>query len=184
MEKAQTGIQKTWVWGLGYITREVYDYGYLSSLTCPRKITWSVEWSQKSLSALGLHDMDGFGIKNLSFPPSSIHHTLIPPTPNLLMIKALEGYLWCPICWHTARERNVLATCAHVYFILDAFQRSRVWEEGEGGRGPPCRISYRYYCPTPYVGTGPKHSRQSGCGKAWAFYQLASSKGQIRDLEF
>lgn len=68
-------------------------------------------------------------------------------------------------------------------FILDAFQRAGGGEKAETER-PPCRISYKSCCPTPYVGTEPKRSRQSACGKTLAFYQLASSKGQIRDLDF
>lgn len=70
-----------------------------------------------------------------------------------------------------------------LWFILDTFQRTGAGER-KGRERPLCRISYKYRCPAPYVGTGPKYSRQSACGKAWASYQIASSKDQIRDLKF
>lgn len=161
----------------GWWLQILLDAFLLQSVT--EKLCASVKWSQKSLSALRLHSTESFDLKNLSFPPSTYHLSPIayPQSANnqssrrlLLVFHLLE--------WE---ERGMLLP--HVLlFILDAFQRAE--EKREGRRGPPCRISFKYYCPSPYVGTGPKHSRQSACGKTWTFCQLESSKGQIKDLEF
>ena len=169
MEKAQTGIQETRVWGLGHITRELCDYGQLSSPTCPRKITrqcWIVlevplgSWTPWH---------NGFVLKKLSFPLSSIHPHLPPPTPNLLMIRALEGYLWCPICWDTARERIAPATCALVYFILDAFQRAGGSRRGRERGGLLAGSVTSIVVPLHMQGLGPSTADNQHVGKPGPF---------------
>lgn len=38
-------------------------------------------------------------------------------------------------------------------------------EKRKEGWDASLQISYKYYCPTPHVGPGPEHGRQSACGK-------------------
>lgn len=97
----------------------------------------------------------------ISLPQSAENQSIGPSpiVPHLLATQAERGMLLPHV----------------VLFILDTFQRTRVERRGRRER-PPCRISYKYCCLAPYVGTGPKHRRQSACGKAWAFYRLESPK--------
>lgn len=152
------------------------------SLTCPEKLRGMLNGLRSCSQPLDSMTWMDLAYRTWVFPPSSIHHILIPPTSNLLMIRALEGCLWCPICWDTAREECSWHMCPCL-FIIDAFQRAGGGRRERGGRAF-LQDQLQVLLSHSHVGTGPKHGRRSGCGKAWAFYQQASSKGQIRDSKF
>lgn len=127
MEKAQTGLQKTWVFGPGFIPRGLCGCGQLSSPTWPRKIMchcWVI--LKVPLSSWTPWHRQIWPEELVSFHLASTSHH----PPSTCWRSGLQRVTYCGPSIEAQPERGILLPYM-LLFILDVFQRA----ERGGGEG-------------------------------------------------